>query len=120
MSTSEKKGPSGRKVTVTAGSGGITSGDLHTLKSGSTGWVGEAIDDAANGEDVAIEVGHQAKIPKNTGSGESFGVGDLVYKDTSSGKATAVSSSNDYIGRCTADASTSDTDVWTAFAPTGG
>lgn len=120
MSLNERKGPAGQKVIATAPSGGWSSGDLITLASGTTGWVGEALDDVAATETGAVEVGHQAKIAKNTSSGESFSQGDLVYKDASTGDASSISSGNDLIGRCTEDAAVADTHVWVAFAPTGG
>lgn len=119
MSLNPRKGPSGRKITQTAPTGGWTSGDLITVKSGTSGWVGEAIDDVAATETGAVEVGHQATIPKNTGTGESFSVGDVWYKDASSGKATPTATGNDYGGRVVAAATTAATTVEVVFAPTG-
>ena len=120
MSTLEKKGASGRIVTYTAPTGGVSSDDLVTLASGTDGWVGVARDDIAATEDGPVEVGAQMKLPKNTGTGESFSVGDKVYKDNSTGDATPSSTGNHYIGRCSEAATTSDTHVWTMMAEAGG
>ena len=119
MTLNPRKGPSGRKVTQTAPTGGWTSGDLITLKAGPRGWVGEAIDDVAATENGAVEVGHQATIPKDTGTGESFAVGDDWYKDATSGKATPDAAGNDYGGKVVAAAGTAATTVEVVFAPTG-
>ena len=118
MSANERKGPSGRKITQTAGSGGWTSGQLVTIRTGTTGWVGEAVTDVAEGEDGALEVGHQAKVPKNTGV--SWSNGAKLYKDASTNNLTNVSSGNDYAGSAVGDAGTSDTEAWIVFAPSGG
>lgn len=120
MSLNPRKGPSGRKVTQTAPTGGWTSGDLISIRTGTAGWVGEAIDDVAATEEGAVEVGHQATIPKNTGIGESFSVGSKVYKDASTGKATPTATGNDYLGGAVAAANTAATTVEVCFAPTGG
>jgi len=120
MSTIETKGASGRAVTVTAPTGGLSENDLHTLRSGTDGWVGYVRTGAAAGEDGVVMVGAQARIPKNTGSGESFDQGAKVYKDASTGDATAAATGNDYIGSASAAASTSDEFVWVMFAEAGG
>ena len=119
MTLNPRKGPSGRKVTQTAPTGGWTSGDLITLKAGPRGWVGEAIDDVSATNNGAVEVGHQATIPKDTGTGESFAVGDDWYKDAASGKATPTAAGNDYGGKVVAAAGTAATTVEVVFAPTG-
>lgn len=119
MSLNPRKGPSGRKLTLTAPTGGWSSGDLITILAGTSGWVGEALDDVAAGETGAVEVGHQATITKNTGTGESFAVGAAVYKDASTEVATATATGNDYLGRAVAAAGTSATTVEVCFAPTG-
>lgn len=120
MTLNARKGAAGRKVTVTAPTGGWTAGDLITLATGTSGWVGEAIDDVAATVSGAVEVGHQATITKNTGSGESFSQGDKVYKDASTENATPTATGNDYIGRAAAAATTAATTVEVVFAPSGG
>jgi hypothetical protein len=120
MSLNPRKGPSGRKVTQTAPTGGWTAGDLITIRSGTTGWVGEAIDDVAATEEGAVETGHQAYIPKNTGTGESWSNGALLYKDASTEKLTPTATGNDFVGSAVGAATTSDTSAWVTFAPSGG
>lgn len=115
MSLNNRKGPAGQKLQVTAPTAGITSGQLVTLVSGTSGWVGEAINDADASDTATVEVGHQAEIPKNTGTGESFSVGTTVYKDASTGKATATATGNDLLGTATAAATTAATTVWVVF-----
>ncbi len=120
MSTAQRKGASGRKVNATAPTAGYSSGDLVPLRTGTSGWVGEALVDASSGETCTLEVGHEAYITKNTGTGESFSLGDKVYRDASTGVATPTATGNDYIGSATAAAGVSATAVWVQFAPTGG
>ena len=120
MSTNERKGYSGRIVTVTAPTGGLTSGDLYAFRSGTTGWVGEVRDDIAATEDGPVEVGHQASVSKKTGTGESFSQGDLVYWDSSDGNVTPNSTGNDFVGSAAEDAGTSASEVMVVFALTGG
>lgn len=120
MSLNPRKGPSGRKVTQTAPTGGWTSGDLITIRTGTSGWVGEAIDDVAVGVEGAVEVGHQAYVPKNTGTGESWSNGAKLYKDASTGKLTPTATGNDYAGSAVGAATTAATSAWICFAPTGG
>lgn len=119
MSTNPRKGGPGRKVTLTAPTGGWSSGDLVTILAGVNGWVGEAVTDVAAGDAGAVEVGHQITVTKNTGTGESFAVGAAVYKDASTGVATATATGNDYLGRAVAAAGTAATTVEVICAPTG-
>lgn len=120
MTLNPRKGPSGRKVTQTAPTGGWTSGDLFAIRTGPQGLVGECIDDVAATETGAVEVGHQATIPKNTGTGESFAVGDVWYEDASTGKATPTALGNNYGGTVVAAAGTAVTTVEVLFDATGG
>jgi len=123
MSANARKGPTGQKLTVTAPSGGYASGqfiDLKSKASGEEGWVGEVLTDITENEEGAVEYGHQVEMPKNTGAGESFAVGDKVYRDATTGNATATATNNAYAGRATDSAGTSDTAVWLQLAPAGG
>lgn len=112
MSTLLTKGPSGRKLQITAPTGGVSSGDIYALRTGTSGWCGIVVDDADATETAVVEYGHQVEVPKNTGTGESFSVGDLVYEDASTGKATATATDNNLMGACTEAANTSATVVW--------
>jgi|GEM_PF-2725899 len=111
----------GNRITAVAPTGGVTAGDLIILKSGATGWVGEAVTTATVGNSYTVQVGHEIKVAKNVTTGEIFAVGDKVYLDASSGKATVTASGNTYMGRATSAAATADvTTVWVKLAPTGG
>lgn len=112
MSTLRTKGPSGRRMTVTAPTGGYSGGDLVPIRTGVTGCCGIAIDDIAAAETGPVEYGHQVEVAKNTGTGESFAVGALVYHDASTGLATATATGNDLAGTATAAAGTSASVVW--------
>jgi predicted RecA/RadA family phage recombinase len=112
MSTLQTKGPSGRKMQVVAPTGGIAPNDIVILRSGTAGWCGIAETGAVAGAPATIEYGHQVEVPKEVGTGESFAVGALVYRDASTGKATAGSTGNTLMGAATKAASTSDTKVW--------
>lgn len=120
MSSNPRKGPSGRKISVTAPTGGLASGALFAIVAGIQGWVGEVIATIAAGVEGAVEVGHQATIPKNTGTGMSFAKGDLWYLDASTGKATPTATGNTLGGKVLAVASTSATTVEVMFFPVGG
>src|SRR5690606_5623342 len=109
MSTLQTKGASGRKMNITAPTGGYSSGDIVPIRTGTTGWCGIAVVDIAAGESGTVEYGHQVEVPKNTGTGESFAVGALVYHDASTGKATASSTGNDLMGAATEAAGTAAT-----------
>ena len=112
MSALNTKGPSGRKVNVTAPTGGYFSGDIVPIRTGTSGWCGIAINDIAATESGPVEHGHEVEVPKNTGTGESFAIGALVYRDASTGLATATATGNDLMGACTVSAGTSATTVW--------
>lgn len=116
----QTKGPSGRTVKKTAPTGGYLGGAVVILAIGTTGWCGVAQDDYDAGDNAVIRVGEEVKIPKLTGTGNSFAVGDKVYRDASTGKATPTVTGNVYIGRATEAATTAATEVWVQFSPTGG
>lgn len=113
MSTLQTKGPKGQKLQMTAPTGGLSNDDIVAIRSGTDGWCGVVLEGADAGDAAVIEYGHQVRVPKNTGTGESFDQGDLVYRDASTGSATATSTGNDLMGAATVAAGTSDDHVWT-------
>lgn len=117
MSALQTRGPSGRKTKITAPTGGYSSGDIVPLRTGTSGWCGIAVSDALVSETVVVEYGHQVEVTKNTGTGESFNHGDLVYHDASTGVATATSTGNDLMGACAEQSAvtTAATTVWVAL-----
>lgn len=112
MSALQTRGPSGRKVTVTAPTGGYSSGDIVPIRTGTEGWCGIAMCDIAAAETGTAEHGHEVEVTKNTGTGESFAIGALVYRDASTGVATATATGNDLMGAATEAAGTAATTVW--------
>ena len=120
MSTSPRKGVSGRKVQVTTPTAGYTSNQIVIIASGTTGWCGQSLADYDAGDTAILEVGHEVQVTKVTGSGLDFAVGEKVYRDSSSGNVTPTATGNAYVGRATTAAGINDTTVWVQFAPTGG
>lgn len=112
------RGPSGRTVTRTTPTGGYQGGAIIILKSGTDGWCGQALQDYNAGDTAVLLIGHEAEIPKVTGSGKTFALGDKVYRDASTGKATNATTGNTYIGRATLAAGATDDTVRVLFAMT--
>lgn len=117
MAAVQTRSPSGRKTKITAPTGGYSSGDIVPLRTGVSGWCGIAVADAAATETCVVEYGHQVQVTKNTGTGESFTHGALVYRDASTGVATATATGNDLMGACAEQSAvgTSATTVWVAL-----
>ncbi len=112
MSTNETKGRPGRTMQVTAPTGGLTGGDLYAIRSGTGGFCGVVVETKAATLTAVIEFGHQVKVNKNTGTGESGLIGALVYRDASTGKLTTTATGNDLAGALTAAMTTADTTAW--------
>lgn len=112
MATLATKGPSGRKMQFTAPTGGIAINDIVSIRTGVSGQCGIALTAADAAAQCTVEYGHQVEVPKNTGTGESFAEGALVYKDASTEKATATATGNDLMGFCIVTAGTAATTVW--------
>ena len=102
----QTKGPSGRKLKKTAPTGGLTGGDLTIIRSGTSGACGVVVDDVLVGEEAVVEYGHQVELPKLTGTGESWSLGALLYRDASTGKLTPNSTGNTLAGAATTAATT--------------
>lgn len=111
----ETKGPSGRKAIVTAPTGGLSNDEVVILRSGTSGLCGTVIEGAPAGGKATVEYGHAVRVPKETGSGNSFDQGALVYRKAADGKAVPNSTSNTLMGWALEAASTSDTHVWVQF-----
>jgi len=72
----------------------------------------EVTDIYPNGPDgVLVYEAEKIVLPKNTGAGESFATGDLIYYDATAKKITPTSTSNIKCGRALEAASTTDTEV---------
>lgn len=69
--------------------------------------VGVAVNDAAIGQLVALELQGVFSLPKTTGAGTDIAAGDLVYLN-SSGVITKTASGNTLAGAAFAPASTTD------------
>jgi predicted RecA/RadA family phage recombinase len=115
MSTLQTKGNQGYSITYTAPTGGLTSNDVVIVRSGTSGFCGIVENTVAVGDTAVVWCGRQARIPKLTTTGNSFAKGALVYRDASTGSATATATANTLIGACTSAAALADTYVWVKF-----
>lgn len=99
----------GRRITVSAPTGGVSSGDLVFMPShGTTALCGVAMTDAAGGADVEVELEGKHDLTKTAGATQSFVPGTIVYA-TTGGALTVTSSGNARVGRAAAAAATGDT-----------
>ena len=94
------RGP-GDRVTVTAGTGGYSSGDVVVVRSGATGMIGVAVADiAASAEGEAEITGvHELTSSTSTSIGV-FAVGDIVYWDVAGAHCNSQASANVKAGIC--------------------
>lgn len=77
----------GDVIDIVAGAGGVTKDTLW----GGTDFGGVYLETAASGATVAVAVEGCFKVPKKTGTGQDFAVGEKVYRlATGSGKAAPV------------------------------
>lgn len=112
MSTNQIKGRSGRTVQVAAPTGGLTKDDLFAIRTGTGGFCGVVHKTKLATEIAVIEYGHHVEVNKNTGTGESFAVGTLVYHDAATDKATPTATGNDLAGAAMEVAGTAATKVF--------
>jgi predicted RecA/RadA family phage recombinase len=94
-------------VPFTAPTGGYTRGLLYAM----TDCYGVARETVAAAVLCNMALTGAVVITKNTGTGKSFAVGDKVYMDASSKKATPNATSNTLIGFALAAAATTDSEV---------
>jgi len=96
-------------MNLTAGSGGVTGGDL--IKVGNV--VGMVFDDAAIDEDyVLVYVAEKIMVPKLEGAGSAFVKTDAVYYDATLQTVTPTQAAGLYrIGVATEDATDDDDEV---------
>ena len=113
----QTKGPSGRKINVTAPTGGYSGGDLIAIRTGASGVCAVVVDDIAAGESGPAELGHQVELPKLTGTGEDWSQGDVLYRDASTGSLTPNATGNTRAGMAAADATTAATVGWVLLNP---
>jgi predicted RecA/RadA family phage recombinase len=80
----------------------ITGGSLVVVG----GLVGVAVKDAAIGDVIAVELEGVFEVPKVTGSGKSFAVGDAVYVIVADKTVTPTATDNTLVGYAFTAAST--------------
>lgn len=115
MSTLLERGNLGYSITYTAPTGGLSSNDVVIVRSGTSGFCGVVENDVDFGDTAVVWCGQVRRIPKLTTTGNSFAKGALVYRDASTGSATATATGNTLIGACTEAAALADTYVWVKF-----
>lgn len=84
--------------TVTAPTGGISSGGVVVI---ATNKLGVAINDIAAAATGPARVRGVVRLPAETGTGKSFAQGDLLYWNASTSKLTKTSTGNSKAGICT-------------------
>lgn len=114
MAALQEKGSHSFPVPFVAPTGGVSSGDICIIVSGATGLCGIAATDIAATETGTLLCGGIFKVPKETGTGETFTHGAAVYRDATSGKATASATGNTLLGWSYEDATvgTAATEMW--------
>ncbi len=112
MSKLATKGPQGRFMTKAAPTGGHTSGDLVIVRAGTSGLCAVVEDTKLVGVTTVLQYGHQVKIPKLVTTGNAWSQGDLLYRDSSTGKLTNTVTGNALAGAATAAALLADTEAW--------
>lgn len=100
----------GDEITITAPSGGFTSGALTIVASGVSGICGLPMNTVAEGSQSSVAIkNRQAKLPAVTGV--SWSAGAVLYRKASDGKLTSSSTGNTRAGRAGADKATNDTEA---------
>lgn len=94
-------------VVFTAPTGGYTRGLIYLI----TDVYAVARETVAATAECKMALSGPVRATKNTGTGKSFAVGDKVYVDASTKKATPNATSNTLVGVALEAASTSATDV---------
>lgn len=103
------RSPNFRTIKFTAPSGGLTGGDMYKTEDA----IGVILDTvAAAGSAVLIYEAEKILVPKVTGTGKSFAVGDKVFFNASTLNVTPTTGGGLYlIGIATAAAGASATEV---------
>ena len=112
MSDKQTKGAQGRMIQYTAPTGGVSSGDLVIIRSGTSGLCAVMESDVAAAATGAAQVGHQVKLPKLTTTGNAWSQGDLLYRDATSGSLTNTATGNTLVGAAAQAALLADTTAW--------
>lgn len=94
-------------VVFTAPTGGYTRGLIYAV----TDCYAVARETVAAAASCKMALSGPVTITKNTGTGKSFAIGDKVYMDASSKKATPNATSNTLVGYAIAAAATTDATV---------
>jgi len=92
----------GDVIDHTAGSGGVTEGDVIAFNDGPDGIIGIALDTVAEGESVGCAIEGVVELPKQGGAGVTFDPGQTVYWDGT--KAVESATGNTPAGRAVAAA----------------
>ena len=94
----------GNRIDYTPGSD-VPAGEVVYLN----GFFGIATQPIVTGDLGSLAIEGIFAVERSTGSSTARGVD--IYFDDSASKATTVSTDNDYLGKCVADAATADTTV---------
>lgn len=94
-------------VSVAAPTGGVTRGLIYLI----TDVYCAARETASATVAAVFALEGDVTVTKNTGTGKSFAIGDKVYVDASTKKATPNATSNTLVGVAISAASTTDTEV---------
>ena len=90
----------GDTLSYTAPTGGVTVGDVVTVRSGTGGQIGIVIDTALAGEVTPLAMRGVYELAAESGTGKTFAIGDILYWNTSTKKLTKTSTGNVRAGVC--------------------
>ena len=103
----------GTRITVTAPSGGVVSGQYFNVGNA----FGIALSNAASGANVAMETGAVCTLRKLNGASTSYAQGALLYWDATNSNVTISATSNRLIGVATVAGANADTTATVRLNP---
>lgn len=90
----------GNIIQVVAPTAGYTSNQLFILRSGTAGCCGVAVADIAAAATGGAYVEGVFELPANAGTGLTFAVGDILYRNSSTAALTKSTTGNTKVGMC--------------------
>jgi predicted RecA/RadA family phage recombinase len=91
---------SGDIITVTGPTGGVSSGGVVVVRSGTSGMIAVVINDIAAAATGPAYIEGEFELTANAGTGKTFAVGDKLYWSSSVG-LTKTTTGNTLAGTCT-------------------
>ena len=109
----------GKRISVTAGTAGRTSGDVVVVRAGATGKIGVSLTTVAASTAGEVELEGVFRLPKDTTTALGiFAVGAFAYWDVAAGEINSQASANVLAGMVVEAAGAADTTVKVKLNPT--